>query len=80
MMASNKEKEESDSKVSFIATNKLTKNKHLWIGDTGASTHMTNTLDGLFNLHNEETTIKIGNRPGLKSTIICSHKTDFAVT
>jgi hypothetical protein len=31
---------------------------------------MTNTLDGLFNLQNEETTVKIGNGERLTSSIV----------
>ena len=68
MMAS--EKETSDNKVSFVAINKSTKKSDLWIGDTGASTHMKNTIDGLFDLRKEETIIRIGNGEGLKSTTI----------
>ena len=69
MMAS--EKEASDNEVSFMAINQSTEKKvDLWIGDTGASTHMKNTIDGLFDLRNEETIVKIGNGEGLKSTTV----------
>jgi hypothetical protein len=53
--------------VSFVAINELTKNSDLWIGNTGTSTHMKNTLDGLFDLCN---VVKIGNGMGLKSTTV----------
>jgi hypothetical protein len=43
---------------------------NLWIGDTGASTHMENNLDGLFDLCKEETIVKNGNGTGLKSTTV----------
>jgi hypothetical protein len=42
----------------------------LWIGDTGASSHMKNTIDGLFDLKKEENIVKIGNGEGQKSTIV----------
>ena len=74
MMASQKEEEASDTEVSFMAINESTKNSDLWIGDTGASTHMKNTLDGLYNLQKEEITVKIGNGLRLKSTTIGSLK------
>ena len=70
MMASSEKKEQSDIKMSFMAPNILTKHKYLWIRDTGASTHMTHTLNSLFNLKKEKTTIKIGNGTGLNLTIV----------
>ena len=69
MMAS-QEEEASEIEVSFMAMSGTEKKSDLWIGDTGASTHMTNTLDGLFNLQNEETTVKIGNGERLTSSIV----------
>ena len=42
----------------------------MWIGDTGASTHMKNTLDGLYNLFKEETIVKIGNADRLTLSIV----------
>jgi gag-polypeptide of LTR copia-type len=67
MMATQKEEEEAaETEVSFVAMHESTKKSDLWIGDTGASTHMKNTLDGLFDLRNGETIVKIGNGTGLK--------------
>ena len=69
MMAS--EKVASDNEVSFMVINESTEKKiDLWIGDTGASTHMKNTIDGLFDLRKEETIVRIGNGEGLKSTTV----------
>ena len=34
---------------SFFALNKTT-NNHLWVGDSGASCHMTNNMDGMVNI------------------------------
>ena len=73
-MASQKEEKTSDTEVSFMAINESTKKLDLWIGNTGASTHIKNTLDGLYNLQKEETTVKIGNGLKLKSTTIGSLK------
>ena len=71
MMASQKEEAEtSETEVSFVAMNETEKISDLWMGNTGASTHMKNTMDGLFDLHNEETIVKIGNGTGLKSTLV----------
>ena len=76
MIASKKEKkEESDSEVSFVAINGPIKKSNLWIGDTGASTHMTNTIEGLYNLREEDTVVQIGNGKKLKSTTVGTLKT-----
>ena len=71
MLASQKEEEPANNtEVSFVATNKLLEKKKLWIGDTGASIHMKNSLEGLYDLCEEETTNRIGNRTEIKSTTI----------
>jgi hypothetical protein len=62
MVASKKDKnKESEYEASFMAIEKLTKNLNLWTGNTGTSTHMKNTMEGLYNLREEETAIQIGN-------------------
>ena len=68
MVASKEDKKEGENEMSFIAFEKATRNSNLWIGNTGASTHMKNTLEGLYDLREEETTIQIGNGKNLKST------------
>ena len=42
----------------------------MWIGNTGASTHMKNTMEGLYDLREENTTVHIGNGKSLNSTMI----------
>jgi hypothetical protein len=74
MMASQEKEKASDTEVSFVAMSETEKKLDLWIGDTGASTHMTNTLDGLVNLQNEKTTVKIGNGESLISSIVGTSK------
>jgi hypothetical protein len=70
MVASEEDKKEGENEMSFIAFEKATRNSNLWIGNTSASTHMKNTLEGLYDLREEETTIQIGNGKSLKSTTI----------
>ena len=71
MVASEKDKnKESEFEASFMAIEKSTKNSNLWIGDTGASTHMKNTIEGLYDIREQETTVQIGNGKSLKSTMI----------
>ena len=47
MVASEEDKKEGENEMSFIAFEKATRNSNLWISNTGASTHMKNTLEGL---------------------------------
>jgi hypothetical protein len=71
MMATQKEETEAiETRVNFVAMNESTTKLDLWIGNIGASTHMKNTLDGLFDLLKEETSVKFGNGTGLKSTTV----------
>jgi hypothetical protein len=71
MVASEKEKnKESDSEASFVAIKRPTKNSNLWIGETGSSTHIKNTIEGLYDCRKEETIVQIGNRKSLKSTTV----------
>jgi hypothetical protein len=46
-----------DSKISELT----------WIADTGASSHMTNSLDGMFDLQKCNTEIKLGNGKSMKA-------------
>ena len=41
--------------------------KDTWIGDTGASCHMTNDLKGLFEVRKVESNVQIGNGNGMKA-------------
>jgi hypothetical protein len=40
---------------------------HLWIGDSGASSHMTNSDEGLYDIEESDQVIIIGNREKLKA-------------
>ena len=44
------------SNMTFDTITKMT-----WIGDTGATTHMTNSLDGLFDIQDTNSGVKVGN-------------------
>jgi hypothetical protein len=48
---------------------------NLWIGDTGASCHMTNSLDGMFNLKSVTSAVQVGTG----STISCTQISDKRV-
>ena len=39
----------------------------LWLGDTGTSCHMTNSIDGMFNKQKVDTGIVFGNGQRLKA-------------
>ena len=55
MMASQSEEiETSQTEVSFVAINETKQKSDLWIRDTGASIHMKNTIDGLFDLRKKD--------------------------
>jgi gag-polypeptide of LTR copia-type len=54
---------------SFFAMNKTT-NHNLWVGDSGASCHMTNTMDGMINVSNSKSPIQIGTGDAVESTRI----------
>jgi len=43
---------------------------NLWLGDTGASCHMTNSMDGMFNTKEVNTGIVFGNGQRLKAVYI----------
>jgi len=51
--------------------------KYTWLADSGASSHMTNSDDGLFNIHMQESTVTIGNGTSLKVTKIGDLKVTF---
>jgi hypothetical protein len=40
-----------------VAIEKPTKKSNLWIGNTGAYTHMKNTIGGFYDLREKETTV-----------------------
>ena len=54
---------------SYFALNK-TSNHNLWVGDTGASCHMTNNLDGMINIRDNKSPIQIGTGEAVESTQI----------
>ena len=35
-------------------------NERIWVADSGATTHVTNSLDGMFDLRDANTTISVG--------------------
>jgi hypothetical protein len=51
------------------ATSKL-KSTDIWLGDTGASTHMTNNDDGMFDCKKINSTIRVGDGKSIKATKI----------
>jgi len=51
--------------------------KYTWLADSGASSHMTNSDDGMFNIHMQESTVTIGNGTSLKVTKIGDLKVTF---
>jgi hypothetical protein len=51
--------------------------KYTWLADSGASSHMTNSDDGMFNIHMQESTVTIGNGTSLKVTKIGDLKVAF---
>ena len=46
----------------------------LWLGDMGASCHMTNSIDGMFNKQKVDTGIVFGNGQRLKAVYIGDKK------
>ena len=62
------------------SSRKITKNslkKYTWLADSGASSHMTNSDAGMFNIRMQESTVTIGNGEGLKATKIGDLKVTF---
>jgi hypothetical protein len=52
----------------FVSSKSM--NRNLWIGDSGASCHMTNSMDGMINVHDIDSPIQIGTGDAVKSTKI----------
>jgi hypothetical protein len=44
--------------------------REIWIGDTGATAHMTNSMNGLINIRNDQSEIKLGNGDYVDSPLI----------
>ena len=53
--------------------------KHLWLADSGASSHMTNDESGLFNMKLIESKITIGDGKHLKAEKVGSLRLAYAV-
>jgi hypothetical protein len=74
MLAKDKESEpdKSDTEYSFTAMTSQEENikTNYWLGDSGASKHMRNSLEGMTDIRKEETVIYIGNGNGLKSNMV----------
>ncbi len=55
----------------LIANNVTQKiNKHKWIADSGATTHITDSLEGMFEMTDQEMTISVGDGRKLKANNI----------
>ncbi len=62
--------------VALITANVLIpKNTEIWIGDTGATNHMTNNFDGMKNISQVMEQVKIGDG----STMLCSARGDLNI-
>ena len=59
---------DEDAVVFMATTDNKTPRNNIWIGDTGASCHMTNSLDGMSKLRPSNTTITIGDGKSISST------------
>ena len=44
----------------LVANNSKSFNQNTWIADSGATTHMTNSLDGMFDLEDAKVSISVG--------------------
>jgi hypothetical protein len=66
------------SKINGFITGKLI-SSHLWLADSGASTHMTNSEKGIYNVRLTETKITIGNGKHLLSHKIGDLRMSYAV-
>ena len=49
-----------DEEMTFIAKDTQKFNKHTWIADSGATVHMCNDIDGMFDLEDANITISVG--------------------
>ena len=57
----NNKSNDGQADLAFIAQNKSDDVKDLWIADTGASSHMTNSMEGMSDLKETDETITVGN-------------------
>jgi Reverse transcriptase (RNA-dependent DNA polymerase) len=48
--------------------------KYTWLGDSGATSHMTHSLEGMFDIKKDTTSVKIGNGKTMESNIIGKKK------
>ena len=65
-----------ESEVALIANKKLKdyKDTDIWIGDTGATSHMTHDLRGLFDVRENESNIQIGDGNEMKTTVVGKYR------
>ena len=65
-----------ESEVALIANKKLKdyKDTDIWIGDTGATSHMTHDLRGLFDVRENESNIQIGDGNEMKTTAVGKYR------
>ena len=64
-----KQKNGSDKKeIALISglNDKDRMNKNTWIGETGASSRITNFLEGMYDLNNSEGYVKVGDKQFIK--------------
>ena len=55
---------DNDTEACFMSKTKLqgkSMKEHVWIGDTGASCHMANKKEGLFNIRSMDSKVVFGN-------------------
>ena len=54
----------------MVKSQNTTKNQdvHLWVGDSGASCHMTNSLSGMYNIKDKEFSVTIGDGQTVQAT------------
>jgi len=64
---------DEQSKSSYMSNNY----KHLWLVDSGASSHLTNNLEGMFNIRNLEFRITVGDGKSMMSPKVGDLKLKF---
>ena len=63
-----------DTDMSGDGFNNTYLKKHVWLGDSGASVHVTNDAAGMFDCHNINSYVKINNGKNLYSSMIGNKK------
>ena len=63
-----------DDEMILIANNKQKFKKNIWIADSGATTHMCNDLEGMFDLRDSNVSISVGNGQKMTTKKIGKYK------